>query len=372
MSDTASFKFTQEVNSSAFSRTLAARVDDYFRQRGLSRNANTEMIAKTTFAFAMWIASYAWLMTGHLTPTGVIGAYLIHGFTQLFMTFNVGHDANHGAYSKHKWINRALSCVFDLCGGSSYMWRLMHNTSHHAFVNVRGADTTLISGDLFRFSPHDPRRPFHRHQHLYAPFIYCLSTLDWVFTKDYRWLFHRSYGNKQIVTHPPGELAVLFGGKAFYYTYILVIPLLCLHTPWYAIVAGFTVMHLYLGFTLALIFQPNHFNAWAAFPEADGAGHIGNDYIHHIFDTTRDYARGNPIATWFLGGLNLHIVHHMFPRICHVHYGPLSEIVRATAEELGLEYHEARSIGGAFLDHLKWLRVLGNNDEVLRRTTARA
>jgi linoleoyl-CoA desaturase len=274
------------------------------------------------------------------------------------MTFNVGHDANHGAYSKHKRVNQALSCVFDLCGGSSYMWRLMHNTSHHSFVNVHGADTTLISGNIFRFSPHGPRRSMHRWQHLYAPLIYSLSTLDWVFTKDYRWLFQPSFGNKKIVRHPRGELAVLFAAKAFYYTYMLVIPLLYVKAPWWAILAGFTVMHLYCGFTLALIFQPNHFNEWAAFPETDD-GQIGNDYIRHIFDTTLDYARGNPMATWFLGSLNLHVIHHMFPGICHVHYPHLTRIVMSTAEEFGLQYRERRTISGAFLDHLRWLRALG-------------
>jgi len=165
MADIGPFKFTREVTSSAFSRVLAARVDDYFRERGLSRHANAEMIAKTMLAFVMWIASYVWLMTSRLTPLGLVGVFLVHGFAQVFMTFNVGHDANHGAYSKRKRVNQVLGCVFDLCGGSSYMWRLMHNTSHHAFVNVRGADTTLISGNIFRFSPHDPRRSFHRYQH---------------------------------------------------------------------------------------------------------------------------------------------------------------------------------------------------------------
>jgi linoleoyl-CoA desaturase len=121
-------------------------------------------------------------------------------------------------------------------------------------------------------------------------------------------------------------------------------------------------MHLYCGFTLALIFQPNHFNEWAAYPEADDEGRIGNDYIRHIFDTTLDYARGNPVATWLLGGLNLHVIHHMFPGICHVHYRPLTRILRTTAEELGLEYRETRTISGAFLDHLRWLRELGKDD----------
>lgn len=364
------YKFKHEVSSSAFTKTVAERVDDYFRDRGLSKHANTEMILKTALAFVMWIASYVWLMTGRFTPLAVTGVFLVHGFAQLFLTFNVAHDANHSAYSKSKRVNKVLGCVFDLCGVSSYMWRLMHNTSHHSFVNIHGADTTLISGNIFRFSPYDPRKPFHRYQHLYASFIYSLCTLDWVFTKDFRWLFQRNFGNKKIVKHPLSELVILFACKAFYYTYMLVIPLLYLKAPWWSILIGFTVMHFYIGFTIALIFQPNHFNEWATFPEVDGEGHISNNYIRHIFDTTLDYARGNPVATWFLGGLNLHIIHHMFPAICHVHYPALTRIVKATAEEFGLRYRETRTITRAFIDHLKWMKDMGNRDDALNEATA--
>src|SRR5690242_19830987 len=112
------------------------------------------MMLKTALALVLWLGSYLWLMTACATPLAVVGGFLLQGFAQLFMTFNVGHDANHGAYSKRRWVNQVLSRAFDLCGGSSYMWRLMHNASHHSFVNIRGADTTLVSGDIFRFSPH--------------------------------------------------------------------------------------------------------------------------------------------------------------------------------------------------------------------------
>ena len=108
-----------------------------------------------------------------------------------------------------------------------------------------------------------------------------------------------------------------------------------------------------------LIFQPNHFNEEAAFPVADEQGHISNNYIQHIFDTTSDYAN-RPLTNWVLGGLNLHVIHHMFPAVCHVHYPALTKIVRSTAEEYGLTYRETRTITGAFLAHLRWLKVLGS------------
>jgi linoleoyl-CoA desaturase len=364
MTETRRFKYEHGVVSLDFSKTLAQRVDAYFQDRGISRNANLEMISKTILGFALWIASWVWLMTGRFSAVQVVGVYVIHGLAQLYMAFNIAHDANHGAYWKSKRVNRVVSCVFDLVGVSSYMWRLLHNHSHHSFVNIRGADTTLISGAIFRFSPHDRRRPYHRYQHLYASLIYCLATLDWVLTKDFRWLANASFGNRKIVKHPLHELVILFAGKAFYCTYVLVLPLLYLDAPWYAIIAGFIVMHFFLGFIISLIFQPNHFNEHAAYPEADADGHISNDYIQHIFDTTSDYARGNPFAIWILGGLNLHVIHHMFPAICHVHYSALTELVRTTAEEYGLRYRENRTISGAFLAHLRWLKVLGTREDV--------
>ncbi len=363
MAENRQVKFQYRVTSSDFSRAVSQRVDDYFQERQISRHANLEMISKTVVGFVLWIVTYVWLMTGRFSSLEVVGVYVVHGFTQLFMAFNIAHDANHRAYSKSKRVNSALSRVFDLVGVSSYMWCLFHNDSHHSFINIRGADTALASGNVFRFSPHDERRSFHRYQHLYAPFLYCLATLDWVLTKDYRWFFsEQRFGNRKIIKHPRSEIVILFAGKGFYYTYMLVLPLLYLRAPWYSVILGFIVMHFFIGFTLALIFQPNHFNEDSTFPEIDEGGQICNNYIQHIFDTTADYARGNPFAIWILGGLNLHVIHHMFPGICHVHYSSLTRIVISTAEEYGFSYRENRTITGAFLAHLRWMKILGNAD----------
>ena len=200
MAENGQLKYKEKITSSGFSKALAERVDAYFEERRISRHANLEMISKTVLGFTLWIGTYLLILSDRFSSLGLAGMYVLHGFAQVFIAFNIAHDANHGAYSKSKRVNRALGCVFDLVGGSSYMWRLFHNDSHHAFVNVRKADTALESGNVFRFSPRDRRRPFHRYQHIYAPFLYCLSTLDWVLTKDYRWLFHTGgFGNRKIV-----------------------------------------------------------------------------------------------------------------------------------------------------------------------------
>ena len=357
------FRFEERAGVSGFSKALSQRVDDYFLNRRISKRADLQMVCKTVLGFAMWIGTYLLLMSGWFSALEIVGVYVLHGYAQLFMGLNIAHDANHSAYSHNGRVNRILGYVFDLVGLSSYMWRLMHNDSHHFFVNVHGADTALVTGTVLRISPHDERRPFHRYQHIYAPFLYCLPTLDWVFMKDFRWLlYERRFGNRTVSKHPLSELLILFAGKAFYYTYTLVIPLLYLNVPWYSVVLGFVVMHFFLGFTLALTFQPNHFTQDSSFPEPDDNGHLSGNYIKHVFENTVDYARGNPLANWALGGLNLHVVHHMFPRICHVHYPALTEIIKSTAEEYGFAYNENKTIVGAFVAHLKWMKMLGNTD----------
>lgn len=362
MSDNRHIRYKHKINESGFARTLSERVDTYFQDQGLSKHANGEMIFKTGLGVVAWIATYVLLITSDASAWGVVGLFVLHGCAQLYMAFNIAHDANHGAYSSSKRTNRLLSYVFDVVGVSSYVWRLLHNSSHHAFVNVGGYDTSLVSGHLFRFTPDDRRRWFHRFQHLYASPIYCLATLDWVLAKDYRWLLRDRFGNHRIERHPTPELFWLFFFKIFYYTYTLVIPLLVLDVPWYAVVGGFVLMHAVLGFTIALIFQPTHITEESHYDQPDDEGHIDNNYIQHIFDTTADYSRGNPFACWILGCLNLHVIHHMYPQVCHVHYPALTEMVRTTAAEFGLEYRENKTLARAFNRHLRWLRTLGRED----------
>ncbi|MEO6759165.1 MAG: fatty acid desaturase, partial [Saprospiraceae bacterium] len=53
------------------------------------------------------------------------------------------------------------------------------------------------------------------------------------------------------------------------------------------------------------------------------------------------------------------VEHHLFPRICHVHYPEIAPIVRQTAAEFGVEYLENRTFWQAFRSHVATLRRFG-------------
>ena len=179
-------------------------------------------------------------------------------------------------------------------------------------------------------------------------------------TKDfYFFIFHQDYGNEHVTKHPLKEWIILFAGKLFYFGHILVIPLLFLSVPWYAIVIGFLLMHAFNGFHIALIFQPCHITLKSEYPAANENGELPSDHINHVFSTTCDFSRKKPFRTWMLGGLNLHTAHHMYAAICHVHYPALTEILIKTANEFGYNYREFETVGPAYMNHLKMLRKLG-------------
>jgi linoleoyl-CoA desaturase len=75
--------------------------------------------------------------------------------------------------------------------------------------------------------------------------------------------------------------------------------------------------------------------------------------------TTSNFSRKNKWLSWYVGGLNFQVEHHLFPSICHVHYPALSNIVKETAQEYGLPYHEQATFMEAFRSHVRLLKSLG-------------
>ena len=70
------------------------------------------------------------------------------------------------------------------------------------------------------------------------------------------------------------------------------------------------------------------------------------------------------------GWLNYQIEHHLFPRICHVHYPHIGKIVQAVCAESGIRYTAHESFLDAVFSHWRWLRRMGRLP--LAEATARA
>ncbi len=302
-----------------------------------------------------WIAIYA------LKPDSwrFVALYLLGGLAQTFLLLNIAHDSNHNAISSVPSVNRLLNYVFDVCGIDSYMWRILHHRGHHSCINLQGEDDALTGRGIFRFTPHEPRARMYRFQHIYALLFYALFSLDYVFLRDFEAFFFPSHDYLKRTKHPPREYAILFGGKALYLTYMLILPVAVLGKSPLLVLLAFVLVHLIIGLTVSLVFQTTHTVDSTYFPTDRGEFDNG---VYHIFATTADYATENPLVGWLTGGLNHHITHHLCPYVCHTHYAPLTRIVKQTAEEFGVPYRQHPTMTRAILRHLILLKQLGNED----------
>jgi linoleoyl-CoA desaturase len=99
-------------------------------------------------------------------------------------------------------------------------------------------------------------------------------------------------------------------------------------------------------------------------PLPDESGEIENTWAIHQLFTTANFAPKNWIVNYYTGGLNHQIEHHIFPNISHVHYNKIAEIVKQTAAECNLPYHEFKTTRAAIASHFKHLRELGRKPQL--------
>lgn len=338
---------------------VKARVAEYFETRGLSRHANGAMVAKTVILLALTFVPYALALTNRFSALTMLGFAVMMGVGLAGIGFAISHDALHGAYSANPRINALLGRTFDLLGANGYMWKITHNVIHHTYTNIEGVDEDLTVSPLLRLSPSAPLLRVHRFQHLYGLAAYSLSTIFWVFAKDFKYFFQKDLGPYKNKKHDPAEWVNLFASKVVYYGWSIVVPLLVLDIPWWQFAIGYLVMHLTAGFILGVIFQLAHVVEGTEFPAPDERGRMEDAWLVHEMETTANFARGNRLLSWYVGGLNYQIEHHLFPKTCSVHYPAISPIVKEAALKYGIPYHEAPTLMAAVRSHLRMLRKLG-------------
>ncbi len=351
-----------------FFSTLQARVQDYFKQNNISRYGDARMVIKTIVMLLMYFGPYFLMLSGVITSNWLqFALWCLMGFGMAGIGLSVMHDAVHGAYSKNRKVNKFVGNVMHLLGGSTTNWILQHNILHHTFTNVDGVDEDINPGNYMRFSPHQKRYPAHKLQHLYAWPLYGLMTILWITTKDFKQIIRYKKNGliKQMKRSYSSLFAELLTMKVFYYVYALVIPLLFFPAPWYLTILFFFVMHFIAGLTLAAIFQSAHVMPTSEYPLPDDKGNLENNWAIHQMLTTANFAPNNRLLSWYVGGLNYQIEHHLFPNICHIHYRSISRIVEKTAREFGLPYISQPTFFKALREHARMLYRLGHQDQLV-------
>jgi linoleoyl-CoA desaturase len=342
----------------AFSTELRRRVTAYFEEAGYPRRDLARMYLKTAVIMS-WFAG-SWVLLVFVVETawqGVLCAMSL-GLSIAAVGMGVQHDANHGGYSSRAWVNRALGFTLDLMGVCSFFWRQKHNVIHHTFTNVKGVDFDLDFGSIARLSAEQRRSPWHKHQCYYLWFLYGFLLPKWVFYDDFILFRDRRAGVHELPAMSRTEKMLFFGWKLVFVVWSLVIPAL-FHPLWQVLVFHL-IAALTVGITLSSVFQLAHCVEMADFPDAPEKDELlHEDWGAHQVSTTVDFAHGSKVLTWFLGGLNYQVEHHLFPKVCHLHYPALAKIVEQVAAEHDVRYRNIRTLRGALASHFRHLKKLG-------------
>ena len=235
-------RFRIRTQDDLFYKALRARVTTYLRSRPNEGFGNWLMVLKGSLFLTLYWGVYATILLGGFSAQNVVLLYGLLGMLGLLVAFNLSHDAVHGTLTRFPKFNKAIYYLsFNPLGTDAYLWQIRHLKSHHLYPNVDDCDADIDSNFLIRLSPNRPLLPHHRWQHVYAPFLYAFYTLQWVFIKDLSYLFRKNLANLRQIKHPWVEVLGFFLFKAFYFWYLIYVPINNFHLPWQTVLVGFLV-----------------------------------------------------------------------------------------------------------------------------------
>ncbi len=344
-----------------FFEALRAEVDQYLKAHQLNRFGTPLYYFKAVLFFGLFLAAYAYLLFGAPGNGAIIAVYASMGVVGLLVAFNVAHDASHGCFLANKlWNDIIYHFTFNMLGTNAYLWRFRHNKSHHPFPNVDGCDADIDNNAVIRLSPHSKVRWFHKYQQWYAPLVYLIYTLHWVFYKDFHYLRRKKLANMENIRHSPKAVAGVILAKVLYFSYILGLPLLLHSDQTDAILLGFLVHHVVLSYFFLFTNIMNHYALGVDFPLPDDqSGRLPHSWAAHQLLTCQDFYPESKIFNFFFGGFNAHSAHHLFPHIAHIHYTAISPMIKRLAQKHGIPYHETTWFKG-LKSHFQYLRQLGD------------
>lgn len=343
-------------HASEFQRTLRERVEAYFQKNNINPRDDWRMYLKTAIILIWAIASYvllifyAWAWWHYLLLIPSLG------FALAAIGFNIQHDASHGGYSNSRLINKLGAMALDVIGGSSYFWVRKHNQAHHTYTNIVDHDDDINLGVLGRLAPHHKHLPIHRWQHLYLWVLYGFIAVRWHVYGDFRDIVKGTAAGRPTQRPRGWDHFIFWAGKVVFVTLAFGLPLLA--NSWWHVLLIYLGVAWVQGMTLSIVFQLAHAMEDADFPLPDANNRLNQCFAAHQVQTTVDFARNSWFWNWYVGGLNFQIEHHLFPRICHVHYPAIAPIVEQTCKEFGVRYTAHETFWQAVKSHYRWLKKL--------------
>jgi linoleoyl-CoA desaturase len=341
-----------------FTAALKSKVSNYFTKNNLRQVGDFRLYIKTIVFISTAAICYTVLMLNVLPNWAALLMCALLGISFSGIGFNIMHDGGHNSYSDKKWINELMAYSLNLLGGNIYLWKVKHNLNHHSFTNIDGIDEDIDIRPFLRTGYDQPLKRYHRYQHLYWVFLYGMVYFAWIFIKDFKKYFSGKIADTRFKKMNRKEHIIFWSSKLIYQTIFLVLP--SIRLGFLPVLTGYIVMSVVCGFILGVVFQMAHVTEGTSVHSAtyEKTNEMSDWFVHQLA-TTANFSTKSRFKSWFAGGLNFQVEHHLFPQISHVHYPAINQLVKATCSEYNIRYSEYPTLLSAVRSHVGYLKTVG-------------
>lgn len=359
-------KFLKEPDN--FFAELKAGVEEYFVVNDLSFRANNKMLVKIALMFLLFLAANISIYIFDHSIISLFALYAFIGGWSVLLGLNIGHDAAHNAIFKKRKHNEILLFIFEIVGTNAYNWKNRHLGAHHVFPNIMDHDSDIQQTNFVKIFPKDDHKKYHAFQHIYMPFLYLFYIFRWVIYRDFKDANSKKIGAFNNSGYPKKEILKMIFFKLFYISYMIVLPSLFLPFHFLTIISAFFILTVAGSLVITMVLLSTHVGEDANFPEPDENGFLPHSWSYHQVITAADFGTNSRAMNHLFGGFNHHVIHHLFPHICHIHYPSLTPILKEKAAKYNLPYRHKKYLLAAMLSHFKLLFRNGKNKEVIIQT----
>lgn len=343
-----------------FVRELKQATAEYLQANKTHQYADARFFTKLAFLLTLVIVFY----TCALRADSLLGYTLCFAafmWTAMMLSMNSFHDASHGSVFRKPSHNRLLMAIVCIpMGTDPHYWALRHVHFHHTYPNIDGYDLDTEPNPALRQTPFQDWSPQYQYQHLYWPLVAAISLgyLCWI--SDWLDRFGKTPLARFSYLNRPRYWIQFFFLKIMHLNVAVLIPLVALHdTPvhWWQVVIVYLLTQAFVSWFLVITILGTH---WAdvEFFNPPEDNQIPHSWQRHAFLTACDW---QPRPRWlnnWLGGLDLHLTHHLLPGYSNRHYAALADVVATLAKKYNLPYRRI-SYTELFKLQQKFLKEMG-------------
>lgn len=352
-------KFAKNSLEEDIFKSIRSEVNQYLH---LNKKSNNSLVFKGGVFGSLFILSYIGILLSQ-TYSFLIFSYLSLGLILVLLGLNFAHDFSHNTIFKSKKINNTFfEGLFMLMGINGYLWKKRHTHSHHNYPNTEGYDVDIELGSIVHLAKSISPKKYHKWQHVYAPFLYGIYTLYWVFYKDFKLFFQKQHANLMFKKHSVKEHLKFWIFKGFYVFYLVIIPMF--YTPFsvFQILLAFLIFHLLVAWFLLFTFLITHHVEKTEYFNGDKGILNSSSWMLHQVKSSNDFHPFKQWANFIFGGFNCHVAHHLFPNASHIYYPEISKIIYKKLYQNNIIPNTTTFLGG-IKSHIRLLKKLGKNTE---------